>query len=103
MYVVTNAIRVKKGYAPQLVERFKERKGIEQSPGFIRLELHITQGLEDHDEVRVCTTWENKECFEAWTKSEAFRKAHEHRSKDRPDYVLGNQMFSYEVALSFQA
>ncbi|MCL6617859.1 MAG: antibiotic biosynthesis monooxygenase, partial [Anoxybacillus ayderensis] len=53
MYVVTNAIRVKKGYASQLVERFKERKGIEQSPGFIRLELHVTQGLEDYDEVRV--------------------------------------------------
>ncbi|WP_084221349.1 antibiotic biosynthesis monooxygenase [Anoxybacillus thermarum] len=59
--------------------------------------------IQDYDEVRVCTTWENKESFEAWTQSEAFRKAHEQKVKDRPDYVLGNEMFAYEVALSFQA
>ncbi|GGJ77442.1 heme oxygenase (staphylobilin-producing) [Anoxybacillus voinovskiensis] len=103
MYVVTNAIRVKKGYAPQLVERFKERKGIEQSTGFIRLELLVTEGLEDHDEVRVCTTWENKDSFIAWTKSEAFRKAHEQKDRERLDFVLGNEMFSYKVALSVEA
>ena len=102
MYAVTNAIRVKKGYAPQLVERFRERKGIEQSPGFIRLEILVNEQSKDHDEVRVCTTWESKEAFLGWTKSEAFRNAHDQRGRERLEYVLGNQMYSYEVALSFE-
>ncbi|WP_339210439.1 antibiotic biosynthesis monooxygenase [Aeribacillus sp. FSL K6-8210] len=99
MYIVTNSIRVKKGYSGKLVERFKIRKGIEKFPGFIRLDLLVTDGLKDYDEVRVYTTWENKDSFEGWFHSDVFQKAHENRKQH--DYVIGNQVSFHELAYSY--
>ncbi|KYD27066.1 Heme-degrading monooxygenase IsdG [Geobacillus sp. B4113_201601] len=101
MYLVANEIRVKKGFASQLVKRFEERKGIEKAPGFVRLDILVNEQPNNYDEVRVCTMWETKDAFIGWTKSEAFRKAHDQRGKAPLDYVLGNQMYAYEVALTF--
>ncbi|MEG6572964.1 antibiotic biosynthesis monooxygenase [Caldibacillus debilis] len=99
MYIVTNTIRVKKGYSGKLVERFKTRKGIEKFPGFIRLDLLVTEGLKDYDEVHVFTTWENKESFNNWFHSDVFQKVH--KSRKHPEYVLGNQVSFYELAFSY--
>ncbi|WP_203364279.1 antibiotic biosynthesis monooxygenase [Bacillus sp. REN10] len=100
MFVVTNAIHVQVGYGEELLKGFKERKGIEQSPGFIRMEILRTEGLEEYEEYRVCTTWKNKEAFLGWTKSEAFRAAH-HAKREKKDYVIGNQVSMYETVLSY--
>ncbi len=99
MYIVTNIIRVKKGYAGKLVERFKVRKGIETFPGFVRLDLLITDKQKDFDEVRVYTTWENKESFEGWFHSDIFLNAHKNRKQH--EYVIGNTVTFHELAYSY--
>ncbi|MEH6889742.1 antibiotic biosynthesis monooxygenase [Bacillus sp. JJ864] len=102
MYVVTNAIRIQPGFGEELLKGFRERKGIERSPGFVRLEILRTEGLEEYEEYRICTTWENKEVFTLWTKGEAFRRAHSGK-REKKEYILGNQISMYEVMLAENA
>ncbi len=46
------------------------------------------------------TTWESREHFEAWTESDAFRKAHG-QAKAPPGTYLGHPQFEgFEVVLS---
>lgn len=81
--VAINTIRVKSGHVAEVAERFKNPKGVQHAPGFIRMEL-LTESLEEHDELKVCTTWENKESFEGWVNSDAFKQAHAH-SRPKPE------------------
>ncbi|WP_028559419.1 antibiotic biosynthesis monooxygenase [Paenibacillus pinihumi] len=75
MIVATNTIRIKSGHVDEVAERFKNPKGVQHSPGFVKLEL-LKQSGEEHDELKVCTTWESKEAFDAWVNSDAFKQAH---------------------------
>ncbi|MBB6731312.1 antibiotic biosynthesis monooxygenase [Cohnella zeiphila] len=77
MIVATNTIRIKSGFADQVAERFKSPKGVQHAPGFVRMEL-LQTSQEDHDELKVCTTWESREAFEGWVNSDAFKQAHAH-------------------------
>ncbi|GGG06290.1 antibiotic biosynthesis monooxygenase [Paenibacillus abyssi] len=75
MIVATNTISIKTGHVDAVAERFKNPKGVQHAPGFIRMELLKLEG-EEHDELKVCTTWENRESFDAWVNSDAFKQAH---------------------------
>jgi heme oxygenase (staphylobilin-producing) len=77
MIVATNTIRIKSGYADQVAERFKNPQGVKHAPGFVKMEL-LKTALDDHDELKVCTTWESREAFEGWVNSDAFKQAHAH-------------------------
>ena len=48
MIVVTNTIKVKKGHGETVAKRFQNSKGIDLSPGFIRMEVLFTEGLEEY-------------------------------------------------------
>jgi heme-degrading monooxygenase HmoA len=77
MIVVANRIPVTAGYEKEFENRFKNRAGlIDKEPGFIRNQ--ILRPLKS-DYYVVLTYWEDRESFEAWTKSESFRKAHSER------------------------
>ncbi|KUP08834.1 hypothetical protein Q73_01695 [Bacillus coahuilensis m2-6] len=82
MLMVTNNIKIKKGHAHEIAERFKQRKGIEESPGFVRMQLLISTESEEHDLLKVGTVWENEEAFKAWTESDSFKKAHGHGKRE---------------------
>ncbi|WP_456272452.1 antibiotic biosynthesis monooxygenase [Bacillus sp. AK031] len=82
MILVTNNIKIKKGKAYEVAERFKKRKGIEETPGFVKMQLLISTDQEEHDVLHVSTTWENEEAFKAWTQSNAFKEAHSKRNEE---------------------
>ncbi|RED61959.1 antibiotic biosynthesis monooxygenase [Cohnella phaseoli] len=83
MIVAINTIRIKSGHVGEVAERFKNPKGVQHAPGFIRMEL-LSESLEEHDELKVCTTWENREAFDGWVNSDAFKQAHAH-SRPKPE------------------
>jgi heme oxygenase (staphylobilin-producing) len=83
MIVAINTIKIKSGHAAEIAERFKNPKGVQHAPGFVRMEL-LTESLEEHDELKVCTTWESREAFDGWVNSDAFKQAHAH-SRPRPE------------------
>ncbi|MBB6672741.1 antibiotic biosynthesis monooxygenase [Cohnella nanjingensis] len=75
MIVATNTIKIQSGHVDAVAERFKNPKGVHQAPGFVRMELLKSQE-EGYDELKVCTTWESREAFDAWVNSDAFKQAH---------------------------
>ncbi|MEI5907422.1 antibiotic biosynthesis monooxygenase [Bacillus spongiae] len=93
MLMVTNNIKIKKGHAHEVAERFKQRKGIQESPGFIRMQLLISTESEEHDLLKVGTVWENEEAFTQWTQSDSFKKAHGHgkRGEQKPQEEKSTQ------------
>ena len=72
-----NRFRVAKGSEQNFETILTSRKAhLDEVPGF--KEFHLLRGpeAEDHTLYASHTIWESRDDFEAWTKSEAFRKAH---------------------------
>lgn len=94
MIVVTNRIPVAEGHEADFEDRFKNRVHlVDQAPGFVRNEVHRPRPVRfSHEEGRfvddpteegfyeVKTWFRSMEDFEAWTRSEAFAKAHANRA-----------------------
>ena len=99
MFIAINRIRVTRGEGGELEERFAKSSGIEELPGFIEFRLLKKtwgHGDDETDEYLSMTQWASKKDFVAWTKSEAFRKAH---SGPRAKGVIGAQPAGYEVVV----
>ncbi|MBN3522593.1 antibiotic biosynthesis monooxygenase [Paenibacillus apiarius] len=99
MLVVTNTIRIKAGFGKQVAERFANAKGVQQMPGFVRMEAWLGEGKEGEEELKVCTLWENEEAFHNWTSSETFRASHR-GAGDSKEYMLGASLNKYELVVS---
>ncbi|MCA9626852.1 MAG: antibiotic biosynthesis monooxygenase [Myxococcales bacterium] len=94
MIVVTNRIPVAEGHEEDFEDRFSKRVHlVDQSPGFIRNEVHRPRPMKfDHEQggfvpdpekegfYEVKTWWRSFADFEAWTKSPAFAEAHKNRA-----------------------
>lgn len=93
MFIAMNRFRVNEGRGPDFERAWAEREShLAGVPGF-----QLFQLLKGEDGTYVShSTWESEAAFAAWTKSEAFRKAHSHRL---PEGILaGHPQFScYEV------
>ncbi|MBF0132762.1 MAG: antibiotic biosynthesis monooxygenase [Magnetococcales bacterium] len=98
MIVVVNRIPVKKDYWDEFETRFQNRAGlVDRSPGFIRNLVLRPVDNSSHYHV-IMTWWENKEAFEAWTQSPAFKEAHAaHRGANRDMYAGPNVFEMHEV------
>lgn len=78
MYIAMNHFTIGEGRGAEFEERWRDRTSqLDQVPGFIQ--FHLVRG-EDHEDgthrYASHVLWESEEHFVAWTKSEAFRKAH---------------------------
>ena len=61
-------------------------------PGFLEFHLLRGEANEDHTLFSSHTVWRSREDFEAWTRSDAFRKAHKGAGDNKPLY-LGHPRF----------
>ncbi|MBO7744506.1 antibiotic biosynthesis monooxygenase [Paenibacillus sp. MWE-103] len=82
MILVENRIEVKKGFGEGVMERFRQPKMVHTFPGFVRMDVLYSVNEAGNDEIRVCTTWENEDSFQAWASSQAFRGAHGRRDEE---------------------
>ncbi|MGR5962858.1 heme oxygenase [Bacillus paranthracis] len=96
MIIVTNTAKITKGNGHKLIDRFNKVGQVETMPGFLGLEVLLTQNTVDYDEVTISTRWNSKEDFQGWTKSPAFKVAHSHQG-GMPDYILDNKISYYDV------
>ncbi|EYE99994.1 antibiotic biosynthesis monooxygenase family protein [Chondromyces apiculatus] len=113
MFVVTNRIPVAEGHEADFEDRFRKRAHlIDQSPGFIRNEVHRPRPMKlDHATgtwspdtetqgyYEVKTWWRSFEDFEAWTKSPSFAEAHKNRAP-KEMFAGPNKLEIHEVFLS---
>ena len=88
MFIAMNRFQVKPGSEEDFETVWKTRDSyLKDVPGFV--EFHLLRGpaTEEHTLYASHTIWSSREDFEAWTQSEAFRKAHAGAGGNKPLYV----------------
>jgi heme-degrading monooxygenase HmoA len=77
MFIAMNRFQVKKGSEGAFEQVWLTRDThLDEVPGFV--EFHLVKGPEadDHTLYASHTVWRDRDAFEDWTRSDAFRKAH---------------------------
>ena len=78
MYIAMNRFLIKNGKEELFEEIWKSRETyLEETPGFINFNLLKSINKEGTTLYASHTEWKSKTHFDIWTKSEAFRKAHQ--------------------------
>ncbi|PID21745.1 hypothetical protein CSV61_08575 [Sporosarcina sp. P3] len=97
-----NVIRIEKGKGQEVAGRFEKPKAVHTFEGFVRMEVWMKEDVEDHDELHICTTWEDEKYFEAWRKKRAVDKAQaramqEQNPSVQPEQnpILGTELSTY--------
>jgi heme-degrading monooxygenase HmoA len=99
MYIAMNRFKVKKGAERDFEQVWLSRKThLENVPGFIV--FHLLKGPEREDHVLYAShsLWRSEKHFSEWTRSGAFRKAHESAGVNKPLY-LGHPEFEGFIIL----
>lgn len=97
MFIVINRLTVQPGTGNQLVERFSKSYGLEDQPGFLSFQLLEPvwkPGDEPGHEYLSMTTWQTREAFEVWLKSDSFKRAHQ--GADNSIFAGPPQVIGYE-------
>jgi heme-degrading monooxygenase HmoA len=98
MFIAMNRFKVAVGSEADFEHVWKSRDTyLNEMPGFV--EFHLLKGpaREDHTLYSSHTIWRDKADFEAWTKSEAFRKAHQGAGDRKPLYLGHPEFEGFEV------
>jgi len=98
MYIAMNRFRVKKGSEDAFEQVWLNREThLDTVPGFV--EFHLLKGPENEDHTLFSshTVWQSRAAFEAWTKSDAFRAAHNRAGDNKPLYLDHPQFEGFEV------
>ncbi len=98
MFIAMNRFKVLLGQEAAFEEVWLGRdtflKGV---PGFESFHLLKGPTTEDHTLYSSHSTWASRGAFEAWTKSEAFRRAHAGAGSVKPIYAGHPQFEGFEV------
>lgn len=98
MFIAMNRFRVLRGEEETFETIWKSRDSyLEEVPGFV--EFHLLRGPETEDYTLFAshTVWASRADFEAWTKSEAFRKAHANAGSSKPIYAGPPQLELFDA------
>jgi heme-degrading monooxygenase HmoA len=93
MFIAMNRFKVLKDCTQDFENVWFSRESyLHELPGFVA--FHLLRGPEREDHVLYSshTMWRSHADFEAWTKSEAFRKAHARAGNQKPT-TLGHPEF----------
>ena len=98
MFIAMNRFKVLPGAETEFEQVWLTRDThLASVPGFV--EFHLLRGpaKEDHVLYSSHTIWRDREAFEAWTTSEAFRAAHRGTGGTRPMYAGHPEFEGFEV------
>lgn len=93
MFIAMNRFKVKKGAEADFEQVWLSREThLEDVPGFLKFQLLKGPERDDYVLYASHSLWRSQEDFEAWTRSDAFRKAHARAGEGKPLY-LGHPEF----------
>ena len=93
MFIAMNRFRIVKGREADFERIWAERDShLDEVPGFVKFDLLRGPEADDHTLYASHSEWQSRDAFEAWTKSEAFRKAHAGAGSAK-DIYLGHPEF----------
>jgi heme-degrading monooxygenase HmoA len=98
MFIAMNRFQVVKGSEEAFERMWQNRDSyLNEMAGFV--EFHLLRGpeAEDHTLYSSHTVWSSRETFEGWTRSEAFRKAHQNAGQHRDLYLGGPNFEGFDV------
>ncbi len=98
MFIAMNRFKVVPGSQDDFEQVWTSRDTqLGEVSGFIA--FHLLRGPERDDHVLYAshTLWRNRADFEAWTRSEAFRRAHSSAGANRPLYLGHPEFEGFEV------
>ncbi|MCK9503633.1 MAG: antibiotic biosynthesis monooxygenase [Porticoccaceae bacterium] len=95
-----NRFKIAKGKEQEFIELWKNRNTyLEQVPGFKRFHLLAGPVKEGYALFASHSEWDCRDSFDAWTRSEAFRKAHANAGGSKGIYLEPPQLELFESAL----
>jgi heme-degrading monooxygenase HmoA len=106
MFIAMNRFKVKPGSEQAFEDVWSSRESyLDRMAGFV--EFHLLKGpqAEDHTLYSSHTVWASKADFEAWTKSEEFRRAHARAGNNStgPLYLEHPKFEGFEVRQTVKA
>ena len=88
MFIAMNRFKITKGFEAGFEEVWRQRDSyLHTVEGFKSFSLLKGGEFDDHTLYASHTIWESKQAFEAWTESEAFRKAHGQAKAPKGTYL----------------
>jgi heme-degrading monooxygenase HmoA len=100
VYIAMNRFRIARGREEVFEELWRKRDSyLDEVPGF--REFHLLRGPSSDEETLYAshTVWESTEAFEAWTKSESFKKAHAQARAPQGTYLGHPNFEGFEAIL----
>jgi len=100
MFIAMNRFRIALGREDDFEKLWRERDShLDGVPGF--REFHLLRGPGDEECTLYSshTLWESREAFEAWTKSESFRRAHANARAPEGTYLGHPRFEGFDVVL----
>jgi heme-degrading monooxygenase HmoA len=100
MFIAMNRFRIARSREADFIDVWKRREShLEGVPGF--REFHLLQGPADEQATLFVShsVWDSRAAFEAWTRSEAFRRAHAGAGAARDIYLGPPQFEGFDVVL----
>lgn len=100
MFIAMNRFRIALGFEEGFEELWRKRESYLEGVNGFR-EFHLLRGptKEDHTLYASHSVWSSREAFEAWTNSEAFKKAHGQARAPEGTYLGHPEFEGFEVVL----
>jgi len=100
VFIAMNRFRIAHGFEETFEELWRSRDSqLAGVPGFRAFQLLRGPSSESETLYASHSTWESREAFEAWTRSEAFVKAHAQARAPKGTYLGHPQFEGFEVVL----
>ena len=98
MFIAMNRFKVTRGCEAAFEQVWLSRDShLDQVRGFVEFRLLKGPEADDHMLYASHTVWRSRADFEAWTKSEAFRAAHQSAGDNKPLYLGHPQFEGFET------
>ncbi len=100
MFLAMNRFKIALGAQEGFERVWRERETyLDEVPGFKSFTLLKGPERDDHVLYASHSTWESREAFQAWTESEAFRKAHAQANAPKGTYLAHPELETFESVL----
>ena len=100
MFIAMNRFRIALGFEAGFEDLWRQRDSyLAEVPGFVSFALLKGPEREDHVLYASHTIWESQAAFDAWTRSEHFRRAHAQRSTPKGTYLGHPDLELFEAVL----
>jgi heme-degrading monooxygenase HmoA len=94
VFIAMNRFQVVPGREEAFEQVWRERESyLDEVGGFKEFHLLRGPGSDDATLYVSHTIWESREAFEAWTKSDSFRKSHARAGSGGPSNTVGHPAF----------